>query len=164
VFPSLRPDRRSDVVLLEQWLTDTMRLLSAQFPARPASERAHEVLPLDSVGNIHVGALASRQYRLYWLKPFASAINRSDLSTLCLPLLFSSQGHDTSLHRTCELSTQAQEPEEMATAALWLYSVAFDELKWQVLFVSCCVLRSGGTTGRPPRFLARPENFPRYTR
>ena len=36
MFPSLRPDRRSDVVLLEQWLTDTMRLLGAQFPAAPS--------------------------------------------------------------------------------------------------------------------------------
>ncbi len=47
----------------------------------------------------------------------------------------------------------------MATAALWLYSVAFDELKRQVLFVSRCVSRSGRTTGRPPRLLVA-EHLP----
>ena len=45
MFPSLRPDRRSDVVLLEQWLTDTMRLLSAQFPAQPASDAPQVLSP-----------------------------------------------------------------------------------------------------------------------
>ena len=33
MFPALCPDRREDVVLLQQWLADTMQLLSAQFPA-----------------------------------------------------------------------------------------------------------------------------------
>ena len=37
VFPALRLDRREDVVLLQQWLVDTMQLLSAQFPAGTAA-------------------------------------------------------------------------------------------------------------------------------
>jgi len=77
VFPSLRPDRRSDVVLLELWLTDTMRLLSAQFPTRPASEDTREVPTLDSVLSIHVNIGS-------WSKPLASAISHEDLSILWL--------------------------------------------------------------------------------
>ena len=44
-----------------------------------------------------------------------------------------------------------QEPEEMATAALWLYGVAFDELKRQVYFAARCMRRQCHAFAVPPR-------------